>query len=120
MEVEVDEKDLKATGAEMLTDGWHGLHIHGWEIESSKRSILNSLNLQQWEEKLQTSHLPEFSGLKIQPSRASRSMVAAGRSSRVGRCVGGVVCEAQEIAVEVSAVTDATWQSIVLDADTPF
>ncbi|XP_034680372.1 TIP41-like protein [Vitis riparia] len=60
MEVEVDEKDLKAAGAEMLTDGRHGLRIHGWEIESRKRSILNSLNLQQWEEKLQTSHLPEM------------------------------------------------------------
>ncbi|RVW49675.1 TIP41-like protein [Vitis vinifera] len=97
MEVEVDEKDLKAAGAEMLTDGRHGLRIHGWEIESRKRSILNSPNLQQfdfsisfslyclvsststniytilmestinlhdcvfrWEEKLQTSHLPEM------------------------------------------------------------
>ncbi|XP_034679126.1 thioredoxin 1 [Vitis riparia] len=63
--------------------------------------------------------LPEFSGLKIQPSLASRSVAAAGRSSRVGRRVGGVVCEAQETAVEVSAVIDATWQSLVLDADTP-
>ena len=44
--------------------------------------------------------LPEFSGLKIQPSLASRSVAAAGRSSRVGRRVGGVVCEAQETAVE--------------------
>lgn len=42
MEVEVDEKELKAAGAELLSDGRHGLHIHGWEIETRKRSILNS------------------------------------------------------------------------------
>ncbi|GAV71848.1 TIP41 domain-containing protein [Cephalotus follicularis] len=60
MEIELDEKDLKAAGAEMLTDGRRGLRIHGWEIESIKRSILNSSSLQQWEERLQTSHLPEM------------------------------------------------------------
>ncbi|GLT47338.1 hypothetical protein SLA2020_210430 [Shorea laevis] len=60
MEVEVDEKILKAAGAELLTDGRRGLRLHGWEIESRKRSILSSSSLQQWEEKLQTSHLPEM------------------------------------------------------------
>uniref|UniRef100_A0A2P2JKA8 TIP41-like protein n=1 Tax=Rhizophora mucronata TaxID=61149 RepID=A0A2P2JKA8_RHIMU len=60
MEVEVDEKDLKAAGAELLTDGRRGLRIHGWEIFSSKRSILNSSALHRWEQKLQTSHLPEM------------------------------------------------------------
>ncbi|KAJ7967532.1 TIP41-like family protein [Quillaja saponaria] len=61
MEVEIDEKDLKAAGAELLTDcGRHGLRIHGWEIESCKRSILNSSTLQHWEQKLGTSHLPEM------------------------------------------------------------
>lgn len=49
MEVEVDEKELKAAGAEMLPDGRRGLCIHGWEIESHKRSILSSLNLQQFD-----------------------------------------------------------------------
>ncbi|XVE66760.1 hypothetical protein DITRI_Ditri08aG0105000 [Diplodiscus trichospermus] len=60
MEVEVDEKDLKSAGAELLKDGRRGLRIHGWEIESRKRSILNSSALQQWEQNLQTSHLPEM------------------------------------------------------------
>lgn len=46
MEVEVDEKELKAAGAEPLTDGRHGLRIHGWEIESRKRSILKSSTLE--------------------------------------------------------------------------
>jgi type 2A phosphatase activator TIP41 len=46
MEVEVDENELKAAGAEPLSDGRRGLRIHGWEIEARKRSILNSSNLQ--------------------------------------------------------------------------
>ncbi|CAK9181147.1 unnamed protein product [Ilex paraguariensis] len=60
MEWEVDERELKAAGAELLPDGRRGVRIHGWEIESFKRPILNSLSLQQWEQKLQTSHLPEM------------------------------------------------------------
>ena len=46
MEVEVDEKELKAAGAEPLPDGRRGLRIHGWEIETRKLSILTSSNLQ--------------------------------------------------------------------------
>ncbi|KAJ8768946.1 hypothetical protein K2173_023941 [Erythroxylum novogranatense] len=60
MELEIDQKELKAAGAELSTDGRRGLRIHGWEIFSSNLSILNSSSLQQWEEKLQTSHLPEM------------------------------------------------------------
>lgn len=60
MEVQADENDLKAAGAESLADGRSGLRIHGWEIESCKLPILNSLDREQWEEKLQTSHLPEM------------------------------------------------------------
>ncbi|GAB4852842.1 TIP41-like protein [Ancistrocladus abbreviatus] len=60
MELEIDENELKAAGAELLTDGRRGLRISGWEIESRKRSILNSFDLHHWEEKLQTSHLPEM------------------------------------------------------------
>lgn len=60
MEWESDERELKAAGAEPLPDGRTGLRIHGWEIESRKRSILTSPQRQQWEEELQTSHLPEM------------------------------------------------------------
>ncbi|XP_010277155.1 PREDICTED: TIP41-like protein [Nelumbo nucifera] len=60
MEIEIDENEFKAAGAELLTEGRHGVHIHGWEIESRKRSILNSIHLQQWEQKLHTTHLPEM------------------------------------------------------------
>lgn len=48
MEWESDERELKAAGAEPLPDGRSGLRIHGWEIESRKRSILTSLQLQQY------------------------------------------------------------------------
>lgn len=46
MEVEVDENDLKAAGAELLPGGRHGIRIHGWEVESLNRSILSSSTLQ--------------------------------------------------------------------------
>ncbi|KAJ8572407.1 hypothetical protein K7X08_008918 [Anisodus acutangulus] len=51
---------MRAAGAELLPDGRSGLRIHGWVIESPKRSILTSLQLEKWEEQLQTSHLPEM------------------------------------------------------------
>ncbi|XP_020250895.1 LOW QUALITY PROTEIN: TIP41-like protein [Asparagus officinalis] len=54
------ESDLKAAGAELLPDGRRGLHLKGWKIESLHRSILTSLAIQEWEEKLGTSHLPEM------------------------------------------------------------
>ncbi|KAK9060342.1 hypothetical protein SSX86_021046 [Deinandra increscens subsp. villosa] len=60
MEWEAGEKEVKAAGAELLPGGRRGLRIHGWEIESNNRSCLTSLNLQSWEEKLETSHLPEM------------------------------------------------------------
>ncbi|XP_059662631.1 uncharacterized protein LOC132308541 [Cornus florida] len=61
--------------------------------------------------------LPEFRGLKIQSTSSSRSVASS--SSRVVRRGGRIVCEAQETAVEVLSVTDATWQSLVLESDSP-
>ncbi|KAK2664949.1 hypothetical protein Ddye_003523 [Dipteronia dyeriana] len=60
MEVVVDDKDLKAAGAQPLPDERRGLRIHGWEIESHKGTILKSSTFQEWEEKLDTTHLPEM------------------------------------------------------------
>ncbi|XP_062022127.1 TIP41-like protein isoform X3 [Rosa rugosa] len=60
MEVEVDEKELKAAGAELFSDGRRGLRIHGWEIETRNRSILNSSTHELWEKKLETCHMPEM------------------------------------------------------------
>ncbi|CAI9781852.1 unnamed protein product [Fraxinus pennsylvanica] len=60
MELDSDDRELKAAGAELLDGGRFGLSIRGWEIESRKLPILNSSLLQQWEQKLQTSHFPEM------------------------------------------------------------
>uniref|UniRef100_A0A7N0ZRB5 TIP41-like protein n=1 Tax=Kalanchoe fedtschenkoi TaxID=63787 RepID=A0A7N0ZRB5_KALFE len=60
MEIQVDDKDLKSAGAELLPEGRSGLRIRGWEIESRKRSILKSSDVEEWELKLKTSHLPEM------------------------------------------------------------
>ncbi|KAL2324242.1 hypothetical protein Fmac_023300 [Flemingia macrophylla] len=61
MDLEVDENDLKAAGAELFTDGVRrGIRINGWLIESRRHSILNSSTIQEWEQKLDTSHLPEM------------------------------------------------------------
>ncbi|RDX79293.1 Homeobox protein HAZ1, partial [Mucuna pruriens] len=61
MDLEVDENDLKAAGAELFTHGGRrGIRMNGWLIESRRHSILNSSTLQEWEQKLETSHLPEM------------------------------------------------------------
>ncbi|XP_010437640.1 PREDICTED: TIP41-like protein isoform X1 [Camelina sativa] len=60
METEVDKEILKSSGAELLPDGRRGLRIHGWEIETLRGTILTSLAVEEWEEKLRTSHLPEM------------------------------------------------------------
>ncbi|XP_024005761.1 TIP41-like protein isoform X2 [Eutrema salsugineum] len=60
MEIEVDKGILKSSGAELLPNGRRGLRIHDWEIETLRGTILTSLALQDWEEKLHTSHLPEM------------------------------------------------------------
>ncbi|XP_011082670.1 uncharacterized protein LOC105165382 [Sesamum indicum] len=58
----------------------------------------------------------EFRGLKLQTARSSVSMSFGSRPHyRSGR----IVCEAQETAVEVPAVTDSSWQPLVLESDSP-
>ncbi|KAJ8764701.1 hypothetical protein K2173_007790 [Erythroxylum novogranatense] len=61
--------------------------------------------------------LPQSGGLKLRflSSSSSSSRSVATISSRPGR----IVCEAQETATEVPAVTDATWDSLVLQCDSP-
>ncbi|CAA7019917.1 unnamed protein product [Microthlaspi erraticum] len=60
METVVDKEILKSAGAELLPEGRRGLRIHGWEIETIRGTILTSLAVEEWEEKLKTSHLPEM------------------------------------------------------------
>ncbi|XP_008810456.2 thioredoxin 1-like [Phoenix dactylifera] len=62
--------------------------------------------------------LPEFRGLRIAPRRPkalSASNVAIGKGLRHG----SVVCEAPRAAIEVPEVTKSTWQSLVMECDTP-
>ncbi|XP_059451435.1 uncharacterized protein LOC132182267 [Corylus avellana] len=60
-----------------------------------------------------------FSGLRIQlPSNRSVSSFTS-RKPRALRPSGHIVCEAQDTALDVPTVTDATWQSLVLKADGP-
>ncbi|XP_039116856.1 LOW QUALITY PROTEIN: TIP41-like protein [Dioscorea cayenensis subsp. rotundata] len=55
-----EESELKAAGAVLLPDGHFGIRLKGWHIESSKRAILSSSAVHQWEQRLGTSHLPEM------------------------------------------------------------
>ncbi|OVA00593.1 Thioredoxin [Macleaya cordata] len=63
------------------------------------------------------SSFPGFSGLRIQSPK--RTLASVGfRNATVNRR-RGIVCESQDTALEVPAVTDATWQSQVLEGDVP-
>ncbi|KAL2466831.1 Thioredoxin M4 [Abeliophyllum distichum] len=60
--------------------------------------------------------LSEFRGLKIQLARSSATLSSRSKLP----CRGSrIVCEAQNTAVEVPGVTDATWKSLVLESDLP-
>ncbi|XP_059660939.1 uncharacterized protein LOC132307245 [Cornus florida] len=63
--------------------------------------------------------LPEFTGLKIQSSSKRSLSSLNSRKPRVSRCVGDIVCEASQTALDVPIVTDVTWNSLVLKADGP-
>jgi type 2A phosphatase activator TIP41 len=49
--------ELKAAGAEAIPGG---VRVKGWVIRSHNGPILNSASLQLFEDKLQTTHLPEM------------------------------------------------------------
>uniref|UniRef100_A0A6N2L8G3 Thioredoxin domain-containing protein n=1 Tax=Salix viminalis TaxID=40686 RepID=A0A6N2L8G3_SALVM len=66
--------------------------------------------------------LPHVKGLKlsVNSSTLNRSpgsflTLTSSRLSRGAR----IVCEAQDTTVEVAAVTDATWKSVVLESESP-
>ncbi|XP_062011316.1 uncharacterized protein LOC133727933 [Rosa rugosa] len=67
--------------------------------------------------------LPHYSGLKVssalQTARSVGSLSYGPASGLARRRRGLVLCEAQDTAVGVPAVSDATWQSLVLDAELP-
>ncbi|KAE8696619.1 Thioredoxin M1 [Hibiscus syriacus] len=63
--------------------------------------------------------LPEFKGLRIQSYSTISSAPSDSRYPRVSNRRGRFVCEAQETTLDIPAVTDETWQSLVLKADGP-
>lgn len=63
--------------------------------------------------------LPEFRGLKIQLPTKQLSASLNSRRSRKFCRGGGIICEAQETAIDVPVVTDRTWKSLVLNAEGP-
>ncbi|KAK7405237.1 hypothetical protein VNO78_06436 [Psophocarpus tetragonolobus] len=60
--------------------------------------------------------LPRSTALRLRPSAATRLLASPSRRapSRASR----VVCEAQNTTVEVAPITDANWQSLVLESET--
>ncbi|XP_030932711.1 uncharacterized protein LOC115958438 [Quercus lobata] len=62
---------------------------------------------------------PLFKGLKVGPTFTARSLGPLTVTSRRASSAGPVVCEVQDTAVEVPAITDANWQSLVLESESP-
>ncbi|XP_010272475.1 PREDICTED: uncharacterized protein LOC104608239 [Nelumbo nucifera] len=62
--------------------------------------------------------LPEFKGLRIQsrPLRRTSASVSL-RNAGISRRGGRIVCEAQDIALDVPDVTEATWKPLILECD---
>ncbi|KAK4576725.1 hypothetical protein RGQ29_027322, partial [Quercus rubra] len=62
---------------------------------------------------------PPFRGLKVGPTFTARSLGPLTVTSRRATSARPVVCEVQDTAVEVPAITDANWQSLVLESESP-
>ncbi|KAG4968206.1 hypothetical protein AAZX31_12G140800 [Glycine max] len=59
--------------------------------------------------------LPHCAGLRLRPAAATRLVASPAR--RIASRAARVVCEAQDTAVEVAPITDANWQSLVLESE---
>ncbi|XP_044501730.1 thioredoxin 1-like [Mangifera indica] len=66
-----------------------------------------------------TKYLPGFTGLKIQAPLKSSSASSCSKVPTVSPYKTGIVCEAQDTALDIPTVNDTTWQSLVLKADGP-
>ncbi|KAG6387326.1 hypothetical protein SASPL_152513 [Salvia splendens] len=65
-----------------------------------------------------SSPFSNFSGLKIQPPRPSANLTSTPKPPRLRS--SRIVCEAQDTALKAPpAVTDSTWQSLVIESDLP-
>ncbi|XP_020224806.1 uncharacterized protein LOC109806724 [Cajanus cajan] len=64
-----------------------------------------------------SSALPRFSGLRLRPSAETGFPTRPG--SRTAPRGGRIACEARDTAVEVAPITDANWQPLVLESESP-
>ncbi|WJX88156.1 hypothetical protein P8452_70271 [Trifolium repens] len=65
---------------------------------------------------------PRYVGLRPIPKPRpifSTHFAAALSTSRIASRTSRVVCEAQDTAIDVVSITDANWQSLVLESDSP-
>ncbi|KAK4804018.1 hypothetical protein SAY86_003835 [Trapa natans] len=69
--------------------------------------------------RLASPRLLEFRGLRIRPVSVTRSLQSVSHGARRSRSSGTIACEAQDTAVGVSPVTEGTWQSLVLESESP-
>ncbi|XP_028807513.1 uncharacterized protein LOC114762217 [Neltuma alba] len=63
--------------------------------------------------------LSQFRGLKLTPISTTRFSSSPASRSRTARRGGRVVCEAQDTASGVTSITEANWQSLVLESESP-
>ncbi|CAL0310651.1 unnamed protein product [Lupinus luteus] len=61
-----------------------------------------------------SGNLLHYAGIKLRHAAVTRFSGA-----RIAPRISRVFCEAQDTAVEVAGVTDANWQSLVLESETP-
>ncbi|TKY49098.1 Thioredoxin M4 [Spatholobus suberectus] len=61
--------------------------------------------------------LPRYAGLRLRPAAETSFPTRAG--ARTAPRGGRVKCEARDTAVEVAPITEANWQSLVLESESP-
>ncbi|KAE9621638.1 hypothetical protein Lal_00033074 [Lupinus albus] len=59
-------------------------------------------------------NFPHYTGINLRHASVTRF-----NGSRIAPRISRVVCEAQDTASEVAGITDANWQSLVLESETP-
>ncbi|KAL2327666.1 hypothetical protein Fmac_021093 [Flemingia macrophylla] len=65
-----------------------------------------------------SANLPHYAGLKVRPAAASAAArFVASPTPKLASRAARVVCEAQDTAIDVAPITDANWQSLVLESE---
>ncbi|CAJ1957167.1 unnamed protein product [Sphenostylis stenocarpa] len=66
-----------------------------------------------------SSAMPRWSGLRLRLRSVFSTDFPTRITSRTAPRGGRIACEARETAVEVAPITDANWQSLVLESESP-